>query len=145
MSTDPEILAERVVKHMLANDPFSRWLGVKILSTRPGKTSLSMTIRPEMLNGFNRCHGGVTFALADSAFAFASNSHGRIAVSIENSMSYPHPVVAGDELTAVAEEVSLAHRVGFYDVTVTKSDATVVGLFRGVVYRTDKEHFPEEG
>ena len=96
-------------------------------------------VRDEMLNGFGICHGGVTFAVADSALAFASNTHGRVTVSVENTIAYPAPVRAGDTLTAVAEEETAGERLAFYRVTVRRQDATVVALFRGTVYRTKNE------
>ena len=136
-----QLLAERVVKGMLERDAFSAWLGVEVLEVRPRGVAVRMTVRPEMLNGFGVCHGGVTFALADSALAFASNTHGRVTVSIENSITYPAAVSAGDVLTAVAAEEGAASRVAFYGVRVTKQDDSVVALFRGTVYRTRREHF----
>jgi acyl-CoA thioesterase len=103
--------------------------------------TVSLTVRDEMLNGFGLCHGGVTYSLADSALAFASNTHGRITLSIENSITYPKRISAGDVLTAVAEEESGTNRLAFYRVTVTRS-TDVVALFRGTVYKTNQEFFP---
>jgi len=97
-----------------------------------------------MLNGFGILHGGITFSLADSALAFASNSHGKKSVSIEASMSYIGQVMEGDILTATAEEASLTNKIGIYNITVTKEDKTVVALFKGTVYRTDKLWFDGE-
>jgi acyl-CoA thioesterase len=97
-----------------------------------------MAVRPEMLNGFGVCHGGVTFALADSALAFASNTHGRVTVSVESTMAYPAPVRADDTLTAVAVEESAGERLAFYRVAVSRQDGTTVGLFHGTVYRTKR-------
>jgi acyl-CoA thioesterase len=94
-----------------------------------------------MVNGFGVCHGGVTFSLADSALAFAANAHGRITVSIDNSITYPSAVRPGDVLTAAAEQESASKRLAFFRVTVRRADETVA-LFRGTVYRTDKYHFP---
>ena len=133
-------LAERVVRAMQVEDEFSRWLGVEILSIEPGQVALRMTVRNEMLNGFKVCHGGVTFAFADSAFAFACNTQGNVAVSIENSMTYPAAARAGDVLTAVAREEARSNRILYYNVDVTKQDGTPVGLFRGTAYRTEKPH-----
>ena len=129
---------------MLERDAFSAWLGVELLDVRPRSASVRMTVRREMLNGFGVCHGGATFALADSALAFAANAHGQVTVAIENGISYPASVAAGDVLTAVAAEESTANRVAFYTVRVTKQDDSVVALFRGTVYRTRRPHFPEE-
>ena len=132
--------ASRLVAAMLDGDAFSRWLGIELVALVPGGCTVRMTVRGEMLNGFGVCHGGVTFSLADSALAFASNTHGRVTMSVENSISYPASVAAGDVLTAVAEEESAGNRLAFYSVTVRKQDRTVVALFRGTVYRTSK-HF----
>ena len=142
MASDRE-LAEKVVGHMLARDNFSRWLGVELLSVAPGRAELAMTVREDMLNGFGVCHGGVTFSLADSALAFASNTHGRVTVSIENSMAYPAKVSLGDRLTAVARELSAGYRIATYEVLVNLDDGTKVGIFRGTVYRGSQPHFPE--
>lgn len=141
---EPQALAERVVAGMMASDAFSRWLGVEVLEVRPRAATTRMTVRAEMVNGFGVCHGGVTFSLADSALAFASNGHGNVTVSIENSITYPAPVHVGDVLTARAEEESSTARLAFYRVTVEDQRGTTVALFRGTVYRTKRPHFPNE-
>lgn len=141
---EEQALAERVVAGMMARDAFSQWLGVNVVEVRPRAVVVRMTVRDEMVNGFGVCHGGIAFALADSALAFASNTHGRVTVSIENSITYPVPVHAGDTLTARAEEESATGRLAFYRVTVTDHRGTTVALFRGTVYRTKRPFFPEE-
>lgn len=142
--TAEQRLAERVVKRMLERDAFSAWLGLELLDVRPRYAAVRMTVRPDMVNGFGVCHGGVTFGLADSAFAFAANTNGRVTVSIDNSITYPATVSAGDVLTAVATEESAANRIAFYSVRVTNQHDSVVALFRGTVYRTARGHFDEE-
>ncbi len=137
-------LAQKVVSKMLEHDEFSKWLGIEVLNISPGYSKLKMKIRKEMLNGFHTCHGGITFSLADSALAFASNNHGRVAVALETSIAFPAPVVEGDELTAIAEEQSKGNSVGVYNVSVINQAGVKVGVFRGTVYRTKKEYFPEE-
>jgi acyl-CoA thioesterase len=127
---DEQRLAERVVKRMLERDAFSEWLGLELLEIRPRYVAVRMVVRPDMLNGFGVCHGGITFALADSAFAFASNTHGRVTVSIDNSITYPAAVSRGDVLTAVATEEGAANRIAFYGVRVTNQDDRVVALFQ---------------
>jgi acyl-CoA thioesterase len=129
---------------MLERDAFSGWLGLELLEVRPRYVAVRMVVRPDMMNGFGVCHGGVTFALADSAFAFASNTHGRVTVSIDNSITYPAAVTAGDVLSAVATEEGAANRIAFYGVRVTNQHGSVVALFRGTVYRTQRGHFQEE-
>jgi acyl-CoA thioesterase len=138
-----QTLAERVVNAMMARDAFSQWLGVKVLEIQPRIAKVSMMVRAEMVNGFGVSHGGIVYALADSALAFASNTHGRVTVSIENSITYPLPVHVGDELTAFAEEESASNRLGYYRVTVRRRDGAIVALFRGTVYRTRTDFFAE--
>lgn len=133
-------LAEQVVAAMVRDDAYSRWLGVEVLEIRPGYAAIRMTVRPEMCNGFSVCHGGVSFAFADSAFAFACNTQGNLAVSIENSMTYPAAIKPGDVITAVAKEASRSNRILYYHVDITAADGRVVGLFRGTAYRTEKPH-----
>jgi acyl-CoA thioesterase len=132
-------LATRVVDKMYGNDHFTQWLGIERLEEGPGRSVLRMTVRPEMMNGFGIAHGGITYSLADSALAFASNSHCRMAVSVETSISHTGPVHAGDVLTAVAEEEKLSNKIGIYKVTVKNQEDKVVALFKGTVYRMSKE------
>jgi acyl-CoA thioesterase len=136
-------LAERLVSRMLERDAFSAWLGIEVLSVRPGACTARLRVREDMVNGFGVCHGGVTFSLADSALAFASNTHGRVTVSVDNGITYPAPASAGDVLVATAEQESAGRRMAYYRVTVRNQAQVVVALFRGTVYRTDKELLPE--
>lgn len=138
--SDAQKRAEQVVDGMLAKDEFSRWLGVDVLQVKPAYCICRMLVRKEMMNGFGVAHGGIAFSLADSAFAFACNTQGRIAMSIENSITYPASVHPGDILTAVAEEESATNRLGFYRVQVTNQQEEIVALFRGTVYKTNQEH-----
>ncbi len=137
-------LPEKIVSKMYDNDWFSQWLGIDRLEVKQGKCVLRMTIRKEMLNGFAIAHGGITYSLADSALAFASNSHGRMSVSVETSISHTESLKEGDIITATAEEMSLSNKVGVYHITVINQHNKVVALFKGTVYRTSKEWFPEE-
>ncbi len=135
--------AERIVAHMLTRDGFSKWLGVSVSNVKPAEATCTLTVRPEMLNGFGVCHGGVTFALADSAFAFASNTQGNVAMSIDNQISYPAPAREGDVLTATAREESGTDRLAFYRVDVKTQAGTLVAIFKGTVYKTRTPHLPE--
>ena len=137
-------LHERIVDRMYDYDLFSRWLGIERLEVAPGRCVLRMNVRKEMLNGFAIAHGGIAFSLADSALAFASNSHGRKSVSIETSISLVEPVKEGDVLTAESKEISLTHKIGIYHITVTNQDNKPVAFFKGTVYRTGQEWFGEE-
>jgi acyl-CoA thioesterase len=140
LPADPELRAAAIVRHMLAHDVFSRWMGVEILHVEPARVTLRMTVRQDMTNGFGVCHGGVTFAFADSALAFVSNTEGKVTVSIENSMTYPAAVRVGDLLLAEAEREASSQRLAYYRVRVTRGDGAVVALFRGTVFQTDREH-----
>jgi acyl-CoA thioesterase len=140
LPADPERRAAAVVRNMLAHDVFSQWLGVEILDVRPARVTLRMAVRQDMTNGFGVCHGGVTFAFADSALAFASNTGGKVTVSIENSMTYPAAVRVGDLLLADAEQEASSQRLAYYRVRVTRGDGAVVALFRGTVFQTDREY-----
>lgn len=131
-------LANKVVDKMYDSDLFSQWLGIKRLLVEDGKCLLQMTIKKEMLNGFAIAHGGITYSLADSALAFASNSHGRMAVSIETSISHTKSLKEGDVITAEAKELSLTDKIAVYDVSVKNQNNETVALFKGTVYRTPK-------
>jgi acyl-CoA thioesterase len=132
--------ALRIVQHLMyENDAFSKWLDLHILEVATGSCTLSAVIRKEMLNGFQICHGGITFSIADSAFAFASNSHGIKSVSIETSISHTKAVNEGDVITAVAVEKNLTSKIGIYEVILTNQEGSVVAIFKGTVYRTGKE------
>lgn len=134
-------IAEKVVEKMMADDAFSQWLGIEIAEIAPGYAELTMEIRKEMVNGFNVSHGGIAFSLADSALAFASNSYGRVALALENNISFIKKVVAGDLLTATTEELSLGQRIGVYNIDITNQRNETVGTFRGTVFRTREQHF----
>jgi acyl-CoA thioesterase len=131
-------LAERSVALMWEQDHFSRWLGIEIVSIAPQACTLRATVREDMLNGFGICHGGVTFALADSALAFASNSHGQLTMSIENGISYIAPAHSGDVLTATATEEAGGGPLARYRVDVVNQTGAPVAIFRGTVYRTKR-------
>ena len=132
-----------LVQAMLDRDAFTAWLQLEVIALSPGCCSVRMTVRPEMLNGFGVCHGGITFSIADSALAFASNTHGRVTMSVENGISYVAPVKLGDVLTATAAEEAVGGRLAFYRVAVSKHDGTTVAIFRGTVYRTRRDLVPE--
>ena len=123
---------------MYQGDAFSQWLGIRRLEEGPGFCVLEMIVRPEMVNGFGIAHGAITYALADSALAFASNSHGRKAVSIETSINHVKPVMAGDLIKAEAKETSLSNKLGIYHIRVTRGDV-LVAHFKGMVYRKEEE------
>lgn len=126
---------KKIVDHMMEKDFFSQWMGIERLEEREGYSKLKMTIRPEMCNGFEIAHGGISFALADSALAFASNSHGRHAVSIETSISHVRAIRSGDSIIATALEKNLSNNIGVYEVNISKENGELVALFKGTVFR----------
>lgn len=131
----PQDTAELVRTTMLANDRASRGLGMAVTAIAPGHATVTMTVRDDMLNGFDICHGGLITTLADSAFAFACNSYNEMTVASGIGIDILAPARLGDRLTAVAQERSLTGRLGVYDVTVSRDDGTVIALFRGKSYR----------
>ncbi|WP_124981212.1 PaaI family thioesterase [Nonlabens xiamenensis] len=130
--------ATQIPQHMLSKDPFSTWLGIKILSVEVGKVSLGMQVRPEMLNSMGKAHGGISYSLADTAFGFTANTHGKYALSIESSINHIEALEAGDFLTATCTLDLPKNRLGFHIVEVKRGEE-LVALFKGVVYRTNKD------
>lgn len=133
--------AAEIVTTMMANDYFSQWLGITILKQSEGVCKLTLTIRKDMLNGFGIAHGGITYSLADSALAFASNSKGRKSVSIETSISHIISLKENDEIIADAVCETETEKLGHYKINVfLKNDPSkIVALFKGIVYKTSKK------
>ncbi len=140
----PGIRAEKCAKIMFTKDTATVGLGIMIQTIAPGHAVLTMQVRPDMLNGHGICHGGFTFTLADSAFAFACNTYNQLTVAQQNQITYLAPGKLGETLTATAIEVSKSGRSGTYDVTVTGNDGRTVALFRGLARSIKGQHFPEE-
>jgi acyl-CoA thioesterase len=130
---------KEIVDHMMNDDSFSKWMGVKIDTIDNGICVLRASVKEEMLNGFRIAHGGISYSLADSALAFASNSRGVQCVSIETSISHVKKVLEGDVLIATAREVYRGKTTGIYDVEVINQNNLLVALFKGTVFITDKE------
>jgi acyl-CoA thioesterase len=135
MHSDPQALAELAGKTMYERDPASQALGMTLDAIRPGYARMRMRVRDDMLNGHGTCHGGYIFMLADSAFAFACNSHNFNTVGAGCTIDYLAPGRAGDVLVAEAVEQALAGKTGVYDVVVTDQDGRKVALFRGKSHR----------
>ena len=127
-----------IVNKMFYNDAFSQWLGIVVEEVSNGSCTLSMTIRKEMTNGFGIAHGGISYSLADSALAFAANSHGRQSVSIDTSVNHIEALKEGDNITAIATENALKNKFGFYTIEIKREDK-IVALFKGTVFRSEKE------
>jgi acyl-CoA thioesterase len=132
---DAQQIADAVGEGMLADDRATQALGMKVVEIGPGRATLTMTVREDMLNGFSMCHGGLIAALADSAFAFACNSYNAMTVASGFSIDLLAPGRRGDVLTAHAAEVSRHGRTGVYDVEVTNQRGERIAVFRGRSYR----------
>jgi acyl-CoA thioesterase len=120
-----------VAESMYSRDRASQWLGLKLIEVREGFARMAMEVKPHMANGHDLGHGGLTFALADSTFAFACNSYNINAVAAACSIEFLAPTRVGDVLTATAQEQALVGRNGVYDVRVTNHRGEIVALFRG--------------
>jgi len=123
---------------MLSQDSYSQWLGIEVLEVEKGRCKVGMTIRKEMLNSMSKAHGGISYSLADTAFGFSANTHGKYAVSIETSINHIEALEEGDYITAEAVTDIIKTKIGFNIVEVKRGEQ-IVALFKGVVYRTNKD------
>ena len=131
----PQETAQAVGTGMMAKDKASIALGIRLAHISPGAAHMDMLVRPDMLNGFGTCHGGMITSLADSAFGFACNSYNELTVASGLSVDFVAPAHEGDVLTARAMEVSLSGRTGVYDVMVFNQNADCIAVFRGRSHR----------
>ena len=143
-SLSPQALAEAAAASMLSRDSATQALGIKMVDVGPGRARMSMTVRADMLNGHQTCHGGFIFALADSAFAFACNSYNLNTVGAGCTIDYLAPGREGDVLTADAVEQALAGKSGVYDVKVSNQEGRAIALFRGKSIRVAGEVIQEQ-
>ena len=141
MYSDPRKMnmkGEQIPYKMLSQDAYSTWLGIDILECELGRCKVAMTIRKEMLNSMNKAHGGISYSLADTAFGFAANTHGKYAVSIETSINHIEALEEGDYLVAESVIEKVNKKLGFNIIEVKRGNE-LVALFKGVVYRTQKD------
>ena len=139
MKEEKELSPEEVMLRMLKDDRFTAWLGLQVDEIRLGYCRLHYKVREDMLNGFLNIHGGVLFAASDSAFAFACNSHGRMAVAMDVNISFTRPVSLDEILTVEARELYLGNKTGIYDIRTTNERNELVAFFKGTAYRTSKK------
>ena len=135
---EKNLLAKEVVNHLVENDLFSKWLGIKILAISEGYSKINMTVRKEMINGFGIVHGGIAFSLADSAFAFACNNRNNLSVALDTSINFIKPVHVDDVLTAEAKEIHNGKSTGLYHISITNQNNHTVAMFKGTCFRTGK-------
>lgn len=140
---EQQALAEACAQVLFADDRASQALGMVIESVSPGRATLAMTVREDMTNGHGMCHGGFIFTLADSAFAFACNSHNRATVAQAAKIDFLRPARRGDRLRAEAREISRGGRSGLYDVEVRRDDGELLACFRGNSHSSDKPVFED--
>jgi len=131
-------LAKEVVNHLIENDLFSKWLGIEVVEISEGYSKINMTIRKEMVNGFGIVHGGITFSLADSAFAFACNNRNNLSVALDTSINFIKPVHVDDILIAEAKEIHNGKSTGLYHIYITNQNNHTVAMFKGTCFRTGK-------
>ena len=136
-------LAKNVVEKMMSGDAFSQWLGIEVLEITTSFCKLQLKVREEMTNGFDIAHGGIAYSLADSCLAFAANSDGIQAVSIETSISHNKKVTSGDTLTATSKQINKSSKTALYYVIIINQNNQEVAHFKGTVFRTEKEWFPK--
>lgn len=139
MHTENDLLAGKVVAHLMKHDLFSQWLGIEVLEIKEGYSKIKMTVRKEMINGFGIVHGGIAFSLADSAFAFACNNRNILSVALDTSINFIKPVQVDDVLTAEANELHNGKSTGLYHITITNRQEHLIAQFKGLCYRTDKQ------
>jgi acyl-CoA thioesterase len=130
---------ESIVKLMMKDDLFSQWLGIEIVEIKLGKCSLKITVSKEMQNGFGIAHGGISYAMADSCLAFAANSYGSIALSIDTSIKHLKKVSVGDVLEAKSNQTSSSGNHQEYRILVTNQHDQLVADFKGKVHLSNKK------
>ena len=136
---DKNQFAKEVVNHLVEKDLFSKWLGIEVLEVREGYSKIKMRIRQEMINAFGIVHGGITFSLADSAFAFACNNRNNLSVALETSINFMKPGHVDDVLIAEAKEMHNGKSTGLYQISITNQNDHLIALFKGTCFRTGKK------
>ena len=128
-----------IYKKMWEKDLFSQWMGLELIEAGKSACKLSYRVRKDMLNGFGIVHGGILFSASDSAFAFACNSHGRISVALDVSITFTKSALLGDLLFVEASELHLGNKTAVYDVKTTNRKGELIAVFKGTCYRTSKD------
>lgn len=141
--TDADKLALDVYHKMMNKDYCSQWMGIQAVKIAETQCKLSMKVKKEMLNGFGILHGGIAYAFADSAFAFASNSLGRLSVSLNGNMHFHNSAKEGDLIYADARAIRIGNKIADFDVNITGEKGQLMYSFRGTVYRTNKNVLDE--
>ena len=139
MDKSDHVDPSKIVQHLLINDPFSQWMGVEIEDVKEGFCKVSCTVRDEMLNGFEVTHGGILFSLADTALAFSAATYGRVALALDNSISFTKKSTTGSRLIASSKCINITHKTGVFECRVTNSSDELLAIMKATVYRTSEE------
>ncbi len=131
--------ARQIVAHMMEKDLFSQWLGIEIIDIKEGYSKIKITLRKEMINGFDVIHGGIAFSLGDSAFAFACNNRNNLSMALDTSINFTKATQPGDILTAEAKELHNGRSTGLYLITIANQKNEQVAIFKGTCFRTGKK------
>lgn len=137
------MIQQKVVDEMLSKDKFSEWLGLELKELRPGYVRLEAKIRAEMMNGIGTLHGGVTFAMADSAFAFTCNMDNAVSVALDAHISFTKAGYEGDVFTIESTEINTTRKTGLYEVTIKNQHQELIAVFKGTCYRVGKKLIEE--
>ncbi len=129
----------QIVHHLLKNDPFSQWMEVEILEVKEGFCKIRCFVRDEMVNGFYVTHGGILFSLADTALAFSAATFGRVALALDNSISFTKKSTAGNQIIATSTCINLTHKTGVFECKITNSSEELLAIMKATVYRTSEE------
>lgn len=125
---------------LLSNDAFSNWMGIGILEADENYCLISMKVKEEMINGLKTVHGGVIFALADSALAFSSNTKGEVAVALNCYINFMKAVRLGDVLVSESRLLNETRKTAVYEISVKNQTEELMASFRGTVYKLGKKH-----
>ena len=136
-------ISKVIVDKMYSSDNFSKWLGIEILDVSKGYCKLKMKVRDEMTNGFGIAHGGICFSIADTALAFAANSHNLKSLSIETSISLIKKINSGDIIIAETNEISRNKKTAVYAINITNKSDQILASFKGTVFVTTKKWIDE--
>ncbi len=128
-----------IAQHMLNQDYFSQWMGIRLIDVREKYCLIEMPVKQEMINGLRTAHGGITFAFADSALAFSSNNTNDASVALTCTINFTKAVKMGDTLTAESTLIADTRKTAVYDIQITNQDKTLVASFRGTVYKIDRK------
>lgn len=133
--TNPLVIAN----YLLSQDPFSLWMGIEVLEADLGYCKVGCTITNQMCNGFGVTHGGILFSLADTALAFSAATYGKVALAIDNSISFMQKTTAGQKVTASSRILHQSHKIAVFDIKIFKESEELIAHMKGTVYRTSKE------